>query len=72
MPIRVPSARTPPNPIGSRGKDSFPFVGSRDHDTAVIPSYHESRGRTLVLCFDGTGDQFNVDVRAYMLTVAVS
>ena len=74
MPIRVPSARTLPNPIQtqltpsisvSRGKESFPSVSPRDHDdNCVIPSYHESRARTLVLCFDGTGDQFNADVRA--------
>ncbi|THH07892.1 hypothetical protein EW145_g3071 [Phellinidium pouzarii] len=29
----------------------------------VIPPYHDKafRGRTLVLCFDGTGDQFDLD-----------
>lgn len=46
------------------GKDSFPSAG---YDDTVIPSHHDARARTLVLCFDGTGDQFNADVRAYML-----
>ncbi len=32
-----------------------------DHD--IIPPYHPGAPRTLVLCFDGTGDQFDRDVR---------
>lgn len=28
---------------------------------AVIPPPQERKGRTLVLCFDGTGDQFDLD-----------
>jgi hypothetical protein len=76
MPIRVPFARTLPNPIQtqlktptstSRGKESLPSAGPEAHDGTVIPSYHESRARTLVLCFDGTGDQFNTNVRACVL-----
>lgn len=29
---------------------------------AIIPLADNKRGRTLVLCFDGTGDQFDADV----------
>ena len=29
----------------------------------IPPENHETRQRTLVLCFDGTGDQFDADVR---------
>ena len=38
-----------------------------DND-AVIPPNIGVRARTLVLCFDGTGDHFKMDVRAYMLS----
>ena len=31
-------------------------------DNTVVPPSHEAR--TLVLCFDGTGDQFDADVSA--------
>ncbi|KAF8274308.1 hypothetical protein EI94DRAFT_1794529 [Lactarius quietus] len=70
MPVRTPFGRTPPNPIqtqlktpisASSGKDSFPSAGPGAHDDTVVPSYHEARSRTVVLCFDGTGDQFNTD-----------
>jgi uncharacterized protein (DUF2235 family) len=34
------------------------------YDTDVIPPTHPAR--TLVLCFDGTGDSFDADVRGYL------
>jgi hypothetical protein len=74
MPVRTPfGGRPPPKPIQtqlmtpSSGKDSFPSVGPGAYDYTVVPSHHDSRARTLVLCFDGTGDQFDADVRAYLL-----
>ncbi|KAF8274309.1 hypothetical protein EI94DRAFT_1714127 [Lactarius quietus] len=36
-------------------------VSQGAHDDNVIPSHHDSRARTVVLCFDGTGDQFDAD-----------
>ncbi|KAI9444606.1 hypothetical protein H4582DRAFT_2108483 [Lactarius indigo] len=68
MPVSVSSGRIPPNPIqtqlksprsASTGQDSLPSVGPGAYDTTVIPPSHEAR--TLVLCFDGTGDQFDAD-----------
>ena len=35
-------------------------------DADIIPPYHPAAPRTLVLCFDGTGDQFDSDVRAVL------
>lgn len=35
------------------------------YDDTVIPPTHDAR--TLVLCFDGTGDQFDADVRLHFL-----
>ena len=54
----------------SSGKDSFLSAGQGAHDDTVIPSHDEGRARTLVLCFDGTGDQFGADVRAFMLSLS--
>ncbi|KAH9077525.1 hypothetical protein EDB83DRAFT_2344138 [Lactarius deliciosus] len=68
MPVPVPSSRQPPNPIQTQLKsprstssrqDSLPSAGPGAYDTRVIPPSHEAR--TLVLCFDGTGDQFDAD-----------
>src|SRR6266702_747924 len=73
MPVPIPSVRPPPTPIqtqlkdpisSSSRKDSLPSVGPGAYDTTVIPPFRESR--TIVLCFDGTGDQFDADVSAYM------
>ncbi|KAH9060279.1 hypothetical protein EDB87DRAFT_624001 [Lactarius vividus] len=73
MPVPVSSSRQPPTPVQTQSKsprstssrqDSLPSAGPGAYDTSVIPPSHESR--TLVLCFDGTGDQFDADVRAYM------
>ena len=52
----------------SSSKDPFPSAGPGVHDDAVIPSNNDARARTLVLCFDGTGDQFDLDVRSYSLS----
>jgi hypothetical protein len=52
----------------SSSEDSFSSAGLGARDDTVIPSDNDARARTLVLCFDGTGDQFNMDVRAYRLS----
>ena len=66
-----------PNPIetqlkspmtSSSGDETFPSAGPGAHDDRVLPPFHEAR--TLVLCFDGTGDQFDADVCAYMLPLS--
>ncbi|KAI9455939.1 hypothetical protein BJY52DRAFT_1384548 [Lactarius psammicola] len=68
MPAPIPSGRLPPKPIQtqlkhststSSHKDSLPSAGPGAYDTRVLPPSHEAR--TLVLCFDGTGDQFDAD-----------
>ncbi|KAI9455937.1 hypothetical protein BJY52DRAFT_1213126 [Lactarius psammicola] len=67
MPIPIPSSRIRPNPIQthlksvstSSGEYSLPSAGPGAYDTSVLPPSHEAR--TLVLCFDGTGDQFDAD-----------
>ncbi len=74
----APSSDASPTPIqtqvksaksASTGLESLPSVGPGTYDSSVIPPSHEAR--TLVLCFDGTGDQFDSDVRAnvYLLVV---
>ena len=79
MPARVSFGRVLPNPIqtqlkspisASSGKDSFLSTGLGAHHDTVIPSHDDARARTLILCFDGTGDQFDADVRAYMLSLS--
>ena len=76
MPVRVPLGRILSNPIQTRLKasistsESLPSAGPRARVDTVIPSYYNSRARTLVLCFDGTGDQFNANVHAYMLSLS--
>jgi hypothetical protein len=45
----------------SDGSESPPSI----YDPSVIPPTHDFR--TLVLCFDGTGDQFDADVRPQFL-----
>ena len=49
----------------STDEDTLLYAGLGSYDSNVIPPYHDAR--TLVVCFDGTGDQFNADVRAYMM-----
>ena len=70
------SIRMPPYPIhtqmttdatlsmdDTQSTDSSPT--SAVYDATVIPPSHDAR--TLVLCFDGTGDQFDADVRSHFL-----
>ena len=73
MPAPTSSGRVPPNPIQTNlkyplppptGVESLPSIGPGAYDNTVIPPSHDAR--TLVLCFDGTGDQFDTDVRTYM------
>ncbi len=75
----APSNDASPTPIqtqvksaksASTGLESLPSVGLAVYDNTVIPPSHGAR--TLVLCFDGTGDQFDSDVRTnmYLLMVA--
>jgi hypothetical protein len=70
----APSTVRLPQPIrtqltdlrGSMDKtQSPPSAGPGAYDTSVVPPSHDSR--TVVLCFDGTGDQFDADVRAISL-----
>ena len=77
MPARVSFGRVLPNPIqtqlkspisASSGRDSFLSVGLGAHHDTAIPPNDDARARTLILCFDGTGDQFDADVRALMLS----
>ena len=69
MPIRVPFGRGPiqtqeKSPISTlSAKDSYPPASPGANDDTVIPSDDDVCARTLVLCFDGTGDQFCADVR---------
>jgi hypothetical protein len=53
--MRSPTLRDAPKTPPSAGP------GAVDH--TVIPPSH--RARTLVICFDGTGDQFDSDVRRH-------
>jgi hypothetical protein len=36
-------------------------IGDKHHMDEIIPKRHSNR--TIILCFDGTGDQFDEDVR---------
>ena len=59
------------SPAGEAGEDSpqsdsLPSsVDNKYHLDEVIPPTHTNR--TIILCFDGTGDQFSEDVRSYSL-----
>ena len=77
MPVPSSSGHVPPDPIqtelktrvsASSGKDSLPSVGPMAYDVTVIPPSHAAR--TLILCFDGTGNHSVTDVRAYMLSLS--
>ena len=59
-PFRRESADSAQSSPGGRSTSS-PY--SLSFDDTVIPSSHARR--TLVLCFDGTGDQFDADVCAF-------
>ncbi|KAJ2924622.1 hypothetical protein H1R20_g12476, partial [Candolleomyces eurysporus] len=55
----LPSTSQSPPPIKTRFDDSQGRQSSIYLGSPVIPTVH--KGRTLVLCFDGTGDQFDAD-----------
>lgn len=46
---------------GSLDKTTPPSAGPGAYDTSVIPPTHDANARTIVICFDGTGDQFDTD-----------
>ena len=54
-------------PTSANGRTSDPLSGPRsarpshNHPRKWVPA-PDSRGRTLVLCFDGTGESFDMDV----------
>ena len=51
----------PADPALSRNETKTPpSAGPGAYDSTVIPPSHNAR--TLILCFDGTGDQFDSDV----------
>jgi len=70
-----PSTVRPPQPIQTRLTDpgsldmaqTPPSAGPGAVDLSVIPPSHDYR--TIVLCFDGTGDQFDADVCAISLFI---
>ena len=63
----IPNAESPSS--SSPAKD-YPNGDVNDHDTKyhanpfdeIIPDPEQVHHRNLVLCFDGTGDQFDADV----------
>ncbi|KAI9511887.1 hypothetical protein F5148DRAFT_1167136 [Russula earlei] len=65
MPVSTADNRSEPSTLPSvpypllNDSGSPPSAGPGAYDVTVIPPSHEAR--TLVLCFDGTGDQFDVD-----------
>jgi hypothetical protein len=70
-----PSTVRLPQPIQTQLTDpdsldksqSPPSAGPGAYDPTVIPPSHDTHTRTIVLCFDGTGDQFDADVCAISL-----
>jgi hypothetical protein len=59
VPQRIRTQLT--DPIDSFDKaQSPPSAGPGAYDPTVIPPSH--RARTIIMCFDGTGDQFDADV----------
>ena len=75
--MRISSLRTVQKPF------VLPHSNSQSHHLAGIRSYGStthlpgtsvgSQGRRIfVLCFDGTGDQFDADVRQYLFILRVS
>jgi hypothetical protein len=56
-----------PGGVDSPLSDSLPSsvtVDNKYHLDEIIPPTHIHR--TIILCFDGTGDQFSEDVRYYL------
>ncbi|KAI0253200.1 hypothetical protein BJV78DRAFT_1123425 [Lactifluus subvellereus] len=67
--LSTPGPRSRPTPIETQlistlkstdATQTPPSVGPGAYDDAVVPPSHGT-ARTLVLCFDGTGDQFDAD-----------
>jgi hypothetical protein len=50
-------------PGGSGSGSPLTSVEDKYHMDEIIPSSHSNR--TIILCFDGTGDQFDEDVRFF-------
>ena len=57
------SPRPPPAHLRPQTPSSVHSSSSEFGDADIIPRYNPAAPRTLVLCFDGTGDQFDSDVR---------
>ncbi|KAK0487950.1 hypothetical protein IW261DRAFT_1548713 [Armillaria novae-zelandiae] len=57
--LEIPEAHAPRHPQTSVGANENAELSVSEDIPATIPPKHESR--TLVLCFDGTGDQFDAD-----------
>ena len=61
-----PNVSSDPDGLGSgSGSPSPSGVGDKYHMDEIIPSKHSNR--TIILCFDGTGDQFDEDVRIILI-----
>lgn len=60
----------PPSDEHSTFKDSRVFTDKKGKGAipSVIPA--NRGGRNLVLCFDGTGDQFDLDVRRFLFSTS--
>ncbi|KAI0308384.1 hypothetical protein B0F90DRAFT_1682382 [Multifurca ochricompacta] len=58
-PVPIQTQSKSPALYSSDGSRTPPSAGPGAYDSSVIPPSHEAR--TLVLCFDGTGDQFDAD-----------
>jgi hypothetical protein len=56
-----PNVSSNPEAGGSPRSDSSPGLENQYHLDEIIPPTHTHR--TIVLCFNGTGDQFDEDVR---------
>ncbi|KAI0003871.1 hypothetical protein BJV74DRAFT_812169 [Russula compacta] len=57
VPIKTQTLLTDPTSVDSA--KTPPTAGPGAYDLSVIPPSHDAR--TLVICFDGTGDQFDAD-----------
>lgn len=55
------------SPIGSGSQSPLSAAADKYHMDEIIPSKHSNR--TIVLCFDGTGDQFDEDVRIFFFSL---
>jgi hypothetical protein len=56
-----PNVSSGPEGSGSTSPLTSGVVEDKHHMDEIIPSNHSNR--TIILCFDGTGDQFDEDVR---------